>query len=221
MGLTEPRNSSSYYCQPKYIYSLDNKTQLIKDIQEYLTHVFEGSELEPGSDLEISGKGIFVEVTTPQNQKRSEKGNKTTVNLEKCESLLRKETNIYNINDTFYILKMDIEEEGMKIPIIEYELYYPLNGTLQKINLSKCESLSVDISIPVTLDKDLFMHNMSSEYYNNDCITAISESDTDICLNDRKKEFIEQNLTLCQENCALIDYDFDTKKSKCKCDIKV
>ena len=224
LGLINPRNISSYYCEPKYIYSLNNKTQLISDIQEYLNYVFDGTEVDKGSDFEIQGEGIFVEVTTPQNQKINEKSNnnKTTINLGKCESLLRKENNIYNKNDLFYILKMDVEEEGMKIPIINYEVYYPLNGpNLQKLNLSVCENTQIDLSIPVKLDQDLFKHNASSDYYNNKCFTTTSNSGTDICLKDRQNEFIKQNLTLCEENCVLVDYDFNTNRSKCKCDVKI
>ena len=184
LGLIEPRNSSSYYCLPKYIYSLNNKSQLVNDIQEYLLYVFDGTEVEDGIDLEIPGKGIFVEVTTPENQLINEKNStKSTINLDECVNILRQEYNIYNKTNPFYIFKMDIEEEGMKIPIIEYEVYYPLDGqNLEKLNLTKCENTKIDISIPVKLDRDLFMHNASSEYYNNKCIKAKSESGTDICL---------------------------------------
>ena len=223
-GLINPRNISSFYCEPKYIYSLHNKTQLILDIQEYLIYVFDGTEVGKGSDLEIQGEGIFVEVTTPQNQKINEKrnNNKTTINLGKCESLLRKENNIYNKNDLFYILKMEIEEQGMRIPIIDYEVYYPLNSpNLEKLNLSVCENTQIDLSIPVKLDHELFKHNASSDYYNNKCFTTKSKGGTDICLKDRQNEFIEQNLTLCEENCILVNFDFNTNKSKCKCDVKI
>ena len=221
-GLIEPKNISSYFCEPKYIYSLDNKTQLVIDIQEYLLNVFDGTEVDIGKDLEIQGKGIFVEITTQKNQKLNEKTNKTTINLGKCESILRKENNIYNKNNLFYILKMDIEEKGMKIPIIDYEVYYPTNGiNLQKLNLTQCDNQKVDLSIPVQLDEDLFMHNASDEYYNNNCLRTISDSGTDISLKDRRKEFIEKNLTLCEENCDLIDYDYTTHKAKCNCKIKI
>ena len=35
-----------------------------------------------------------------------------------------------------------------------------------------------------------------------------SDYGTDICLNDRRNEFIEKNLTLCDENCDLISYNY-------------
>ena len=42
---------------------------------------------------------------------------------------------------TLYILILDIEEKGMKIPKVEYEVYYLFNNTdLIKLNLTLCQS---------------------------------------------------------------------------------
>ena len=89
------------------------------------------------------------------NQKLNEKNNinKTTINLGKCETLLRKKYNLYNKNDQFYILKIDVNEEGIKIPIIEYEIYYKNGENLQKLSISECEDFVVEISIPFLLDE--------------------------------------------------------------------
>ena len=59
-----------------------------------------------------------------------------------------------------------------------------------------------------TLDK----YNPKSNYYNNICSKTTSESGTDISLNDRRNEFIENNMSLCEENCDLVEYD--EKKEK-------
>ena len=50
-------------------------------------------------------------------------------------------------------------------------------------------------------------YNPKSSYYNDICSKATSESGTDIPLKDRMNEFVENNMTLCEENCDLIDYD--------------
>ena len=222
-GLSRPENDSSPFCVPKYLYSSNNKTQLIIDIQEYLLNVFDGTEVEYGKDLEIQGDGIFIEITTPQNQILNEiNSNKTTLNLGECENILRKNNEIYNKNEQFYIMKIDIEEEGMKIPIVDYEVYHPLKGeNLQKLDLEQCKDTNVDISIPVKLSHELYKHNASDEYYNNKCIGTTSDNGTDICLKDRRNDFIEQNLTLCEENCILIDYNYETSRAKCNCQIKI
>ena len=110
----------------------------------------------------------------------------------------------------------------MKIPKVEYELYYPLyHRNLSKLNLIHCKDKKIDISIPVIIDDNIDKYNMSSNYYNNLCSKTTSQSGTDISLKDRKKEFIDNNMTLCEEDCKLIDYNSYTQKAKCHCDIKL
>ena len=43
---------------------------------------------------------------------------------------------------------------------------------------------------------------------------------TDLILDDRRKEFIDKNKTICQENCVFSEYDLNFKKAKCSCDIQ-
>ena len=40
-------------------------------------------------------------------------------------------------------------------------------------------------------------------------------------LKDRKNEFVYNNMSLCEENCDLINYNKSTEKVKCSCDIKL
>ena len=108
----------------------------------------------------------------------------------------------------------------MKIPKIDYEVYYRLNGiNLEQLNLSICDN-KVDVSIPVAIDEDLDKLNPSSAYYNDICYTSTSENGTDISLSDRKKEFVDNNMTLCEEICDFIKYDFETGKAICSCKMK-
>ena len=62
---------------------------------------------------------------------------------------------------------------------------------------------------------------MDIDYYNNICSKAKSNSETDISLNDRKEEFINNNMTLCEEDCNLIEYNETSQKAKCSCLIKI
>ena len=42
-----------------------------------------------------------------------------------------------------------------------------------------------------------------------------------IILNDRKNEYIDKNLSLCENNCTFSGYDSDTKKALCECETKI
>ena len=98
-----------------------------------------------------------------------------------------------------------------------YDVYCKLSGSnLVKLNLSVCQNSKISLSVPVEItDSNLDKLNSSSEYYNDICYTATSESGTDIILKDRKKEYI--NKTVCQEECDFNDYNYTSQKAKCKC----
>ena len=72
----------------------------------------------------------------------------TTIDLGECETKVK---NHYNIseNETLYVMKMDVAQDGYKIPKIQYEVYYPLNGDskLVKLNLTVCDDTKVNIFI--------------------------------------------------------------------------
>ena len=130
----------------------------------------------------------------------------------------------YNISAFafLYIIKLDIREEGMKIPKIEYEVYYSLyNKTLIKLNLTLCKNTKIGLTIPVEINDSIDKYNSSSDYYNDICSKSTSKWGTDITLLDRKNEFINNNITLCEEDCELDSYNYVTKKAKCSCDIKI
>ena len=110
----------------------------------------------------------------------------------------------------------------MKIPKLEYEVYYPLyDNKLEKLDLNLCKNTKIEISISVKIDGSKDKYNLNSDYYNDICSTTTSDSGTDITLSDRKIEFVDNNMSLCEENCDLIEYDTKKEKAKCSCDVKV
>ena len=60
----------------------------------------------------------------------------------------------------------------------------------------------------------------SSGYFNDICYISTTDDGTDITLNDRKKEYVEGNNIICQEDCYLSGYDTKIKIAKCECHIK-
>ena len=161
---------------------------------------------------------LTYQITTSENQKNKTKTNLSTINLKDCETTLR---NVYGINESFplNILKVEYKVENLLIPMIGYEIYNPLDNS--KLNLSYCKG-TISLDIPVTINEDkLFIYDPDSDYYTDNCFSYTTDNETDIILNDRKQEFIDNNLSLCENNCAYINYDKDTKQSACDCYIKV
>jgi hypothetical protein len=115
-------------------------------------------------------------------------------------------------------LKLEYGFEKLKIPIIEYQLFIK-NGT--RINLSYCYNLTELVTIPVKInEEEEFIHNPNSYFYEDKCSIYTSEHDTDLCMYDRKNNYNEKYLALCEKNCEYKLYNKGTKRVECECKTK-
>ena len=201
--------------------SKEIEDKAVENIQQEITSGFDTEELDKGENVVIKQKDSTVTISTTENQKTEKSKNISTINLGECENKIKDEYNIPR-NKSLYILKLDIKQEGSKIPKIEYEVYYPLfNNGLIKLNMTACENSKIDLSIPVEIsENNIDKLNASSDYYNDICYTDTSENGTDISLADRKKNFVNNNLTVCEEDCDFISYDYEMEKAVCSCKVK-
>ena len=203
-------------------YFYKSKDDLNKDMLILFNREINLTELESGNDIKFSSDNIYYTITTTSNQRNNfGKENITYINLGDCEKKLKEKYGIPQHND-LYIYKLDVYLEGMKIPKVEYEVYYPLyDNNLTKLDLSKCKDIKMDIFVPIDIAKDdLDKHNSSSGYYNDICYTLTSEKGTDKALKDRKDEFIDKNMTVCEENCEFTNYNETQKIGTCSCYVK-
>ena len=187
--------------------------ELIKDILiiNYIDEI--KGIIVPKDEMIISFISTYIE-------KMNENERVTTINFGKCEKKLKE---IYNISEesNLYLLKVDKELEGKNFPQIEYEVFYPLkNGKIEILDLNLCQGINIELAIPVIINETIDKHNPKSNYYNDICSKASSKNNTDITLYDRRNEFIKNNMSLCEDNCELIDYDTNNKKAKCSCEAK-
>ena len=179
------------------------------------------NDVDSGEDKKTSYENKQIILTSIINQKNNEDENYITMNFGNCENILKRDYNISN-NDSLYILQIISQEEGMKIPKVEYEVYYPLyNNNLTKLNLTPCKNTKIEISISVELNDTIDKYNPKSDYYNDICSKVTSNSGTDISLKDRKNEYINNNMSLCEEKCEFLEYNSNKGKVKCSCDIKL
>ena len=200
------------------IKAYDTLIQNVEDI--FTSENYDTSNLDKGEDQVITTEKMTITLSTTQNQMNNTNNNMTLLDLGECETLLRNHYNISN-NKFLYMKKMEVKQEGMKIPKIEYSVYYKSKeNKLEKLNLSVCEDSKITLSIPGEISESLDKLNSSSDYYNNKCYKGVSDNGTDIPLKDRQKEFVEGNKTVCQEECEFSDYDNDNKKANCSCNVK-
>ena len=101
---------------------------ILKNIEDiYTSKGFNTSNLENGNDEIIEIEKLKIILTTSDNQKNNIDNNMTNIDLGECENSLRQANNLTN-DDVLYIKMLEIFQEGMKIPKIEYDIYSKLNG---------------------------------------------------------------------------------------------
>ena len=189
-------------------------------IQNILNQGF--TSINDDINIEIPLDDTTIRFTSTFNQKVNKKEENIALNLGQCENKLKDAYNI-PINDSLYILEIIYQEPTMKIPIIEYEVYYPFNErrNLTKLDLALCKDTKIEISLVVSINDTIDKYNASSDYYNDVCSKTTSSYGTDITLKDRRNDFINNNMSLCEDNCDLIDYNKEEERAKCSCDVKL
>jgi len=146
--------------------------------------------------------------------------NNNKFQLGECEQILRAH---YNLDDniTLIINGTNNNNNGRgRRGTMSIEVYEPINNT--KLDLSLCNNTRFRVDISVNIDEEnLYKYDQYSNYYNDICFTYTSENGTDVILVDRRKEFIQNNMSLCERNCDYKGYDMDSKNAKCICEIVV
>ena len=192
------------------------------DYMHSIISSFNTTDIDNGFDMiHDEGDAIFM-LTSTFNQKNNEYYNSSVIDLRECEYKIREEYNISK-NDSIYILKIDIYTPGFLTPKVEYELYYPSKSkNLSMVDLTICKNLPIDIYLPFNISiNDLDKYNPDSGFYNDICYAYTSENGIDKPLSDRRDDYINNNLSLCEEGCRLDDFDDIKKKAKCSCLIKI
>ena len=199
----------------------------IKEVQDMILNDFKNDIIGPFNysfitkeqSLIYEEKNIIYEITLTQTTQNNPKT--TTIDLDECENILKK---FYNINskESLYIFKVDVYVEGKTGPKVEYEVYYPINeNNLQLLDLTICEGREIYIGYPLNISKEeLDLYNIISDYFNDICYTYANSKGADLTLSDRRNDYINNNKSLCDENCKFNGYDNDKKRLICSCTVK-
>ena len=215
----EINNTSNSINENQEIYSYD---EFLRQIEKNITSEnYDISNINNGEDEFKIYKNLKIILTTADNQRKNINSiNQTIIDLGTCEIELKNHYNI-SMNDTLYIKILEITQEGMRIPKVEFDVYYKFSKNyLEKLNLTVCENMKIPLYLPVSISEDLDKLNISSGYFNDKCYPTTSEFGTDMTLKDRKEDFINNNKTVCQEDCDFSEYLSSIQKAKCLCKVK-
>ena len=138
--------------------------------------------------------------------------NVSSIDLTDCERKLKEKN---NIDDSLIILKVDLKIEIRTS--VQYNIYNP--NTYEKLYLSKCSGDVITVNSPINFDNsinekyekldkqnyDLF--NSNDSFYNDICTQFTSDSNTDSILSDRKNDYYNNSLELCEDGCNYKGYE--------------
>ena len=192
--------------------------QMLKDITEGILDTLIYSSInEKKEDIIIQDEDIVYQLTSSNSQ--NDYDNISYISLGECENKLKKQNNISN-NSSILIFKIDYLIPGLYIPIVQYQFFNP--ETKEPLDLNACIASPISLSYPILkdIDNNTFMHEPNNEYYNDKCYPYTTNNGTDIILNDRKKEYNNNNLGLCENNCKFIGINNKNNKSNCECEVK-
>ena len=194
--------------------------KIMENIENIFINRYDIANLDEDEEQIIKAGKLTITLTTTNNKNNNNTNNNMTIiDLGECENLLRK---FYNISDNeiLYMKKIDVKQEKIKIPKVEYNIYRKTPElNLEKLNLSICNESKISIIIPIKITENIDKLNSSSDYFNNICYQSKSDKGTDISLKDRQKEFVEGDKTVCQEKCNFSDYNSYLERANCSCEV--
>ena len=81
-----------------------------------------------------------------------------------------------------------------------------------------CSNVSIEYNIAISINEnDLDKYNSTSKYYTDECSKTKSKDGLDLTIYDKKFEYNEKNMSLCEFNCTYKGYNINTSKVKCFC----
>ena len=191
---------------------------IMTDIRDDLTDTFDYNFIINNQSVIIEEGNTLYEIISTNISTKNKKISR--IILGECENELKK---FYSIdkNDSLYIFKIDSIVEGKVGSVVDYEIYYPFDGKhLELLDLSICEGFDIHIIVPINFTiEDLDKFNKDSPFYNDICYTYTNEG-TDMTLEDRQKEFEEQNRSICEEDCELVNFNKKDSTVQCSCSVK-
>ena len=208
--------------EKSYQEDIEIQDKILKNIdEEFISDNYDTNYLDKGKQEIIKYKKITISLTTTETQIDNINKNMTAIDFTECEKILRVWYNISS-DKKIYMKKIEVKQDDMKIPKIEYDVYYKVNDTKKiKLDLSFCKNSKIDFSIPLDIPKNenIDEFNSSSGYYNDICYVDKSNTNADKIRKDKQKEYFEKKKVSCQQYCEFTEYNYDLKKAKCSCDV--
>ena len=160
----------------------------------------------------------------------------SAVDLSECEAILKKKYGLSEEEDLM-IIKSDMLKEFSDYygNSVDYQIFSTSLGAF--LPLSDCESAgtSVTVTNPFNIQNLVTqfqsktgsvvvngynVFDVNSPFYNDICTDFTNENGNDVLLDDRRKDYFDENINLCETGCKFIGYNTSTNLYTCICNIK-
>jgi len=213
-----------------------------KDINNYLgngkIYNLPESQIIVGNNISIELTSFKLELEKLSKIFNGEEDPKNSIlDLSQCEALLKKKYGISDEEDLL-IVKGDLVEklsEAYLGSTVEYQVFSTSLGAFLPLSDCSAEGTTVDIYTPAdnispitsfqyktasAIENEYNPWDFESPFYNDICTPFTNENGNDVLLDDRRKDYYNSDVTLCEENCQFIGYNISLKMYACKCGIK-
>ena len=197
----------------------------IMDITDNIGNLIKKLEPNENTNIIINGENALLQVVSSDAMGENKDKNITIIDFGLCEEIIKLKYGL----DYILILQLDILLTNSTNIVMKYEVYNPIN--LEKINLSICNNINIDIYKPYLMsEEDLNLYkelnslgynllDPNDSFYHDICTPYTTKDKTDALLYNRRNN-LYKNITVCEEGCQLTQYDYIGKYAKCKCIIK-
>ena len=229
---------SSFFEYIAKAYNIDVNT-FKNDINNYLGN---GKIYNLPQSQIIIGNNISIELTSFKLELEKlakifnggEEAQNSIVDLSQCEALLKKKYGISDEEDLL-IIKGDLIKkfsEAYLGNIVEYQVFSTSLGAFLPLSDCSANGITMDVYSPQsklnlttelqykvaqTVGENYNPWDFESPFFNDICTPFTNENGNDVLLDDRRKDYYNSEVSLCEENCYFMGYNISLKMYACKC----
>ena len=191
--------------------------------------------------LELEKLAKYLKGELPEDEKPTT----SAIDISTCANILKKKYGLPEEEDLI-IIKADIMKELNlsallpEFPDVEYQMFSTSLGAFLPLSYCQQENAEVTLTNPINSNPftsynllEMFQSKTSkplangydvfdanSPFYNDICTPFTNENGNDVLLDARRKDYYDDNVKLCGNDCIFVGYNTGSKTYTCKCNVK-
>ena len=224
-------------------YDIDEKI-ITNNINNYLgsgqIYNLPESKIIVGNNISIELSSVSLELQKLTNLltgKQTTPQSTSIIDLTSCQSILKKKYGLPEAED-LWILKGDTIQEIAEQYLsnqVDYQLFSTSLGAFLPLNDCKDSGITAEITNPFNIssllgnlqfktasvvDNGYNAFDVNSPFYNDICTPFTNENGNDVLLDERRSEYFNAEVNLCEKGCQFLNYNETINMYTCNCSIK-